>query len=62
MKYWSIACKQELILMGQNPDRLNRKFKVLNAIGVIFNVLAAQGNSYIGNPDKPVMLKVIYGG
>lgn len=48
--------------MGQNPDRLNRKFKVLNAIGVIFNVLAAQGNSYIGDPDKPVMLKVIYGG
>jgi len=60
MKYWSIACRLELITKGENPDKLKQRFSVLNVNGIVLNILAAVGESFIGNPEKPVMEKIIF--
>jgi hypothetical protein len=59
LKYNSIACRLELITKGENPEKLNQRFTVLNGIGIFFNVLAGISFSFVGNPENIVVFRTI---
>ena len=59
MKYWSIACRLELIQKNENSEKLNARFTWLNVFGILFNLLAALGVAFIGNPENPRIFKLI---
>ena len=59
MKYWSIACRLELIQKGDDHDKLNTQFSIINGLGIFFNVFAALGVAFIGNSENAKMYKII---
>ena len=50
VKYWSIACKIELIMKHENADRLNPRFVTLYAGGILLNTVSGVLFAFLGNP------------